>query len=168
MIDGLYLGLDLSLSCAGYAVVKVVGEKIRIIEVGHIKTNPRKKHGERLVTIYDKIDELVEKHGEFTEVAREKGFSRYAATTQALFKVVGVVDYLMSKHGINTIYEYPPTTVKKCLTGYGYADKKEVEAAVLETLNSKTLTFATDDESDALAVIITHLRNQPKTRRRRS
>lgn len=152
--------MDLSLSRSGFAVVRVVAEKIKVVEVGSIPTKPRQSHGERLLHIQEKLEELIDRYGEFTAVARERGFSRYARTTQALFKVVGVCDLTFAKHGVTSIAELPPTTIKKQLTGSGYAKKDVVAREVINLLGLQYVKFSSDDETDALAVIITYLQKE--------
>ena len=84
---------------------------------------------------------------------RERAFSRFPRETQALSKVVGIADLVAWRRAHSAFCELAPTTIKKLLTGSGKALKGEV-AAVLECYVGKQ-TYATDDESDAVAVGIT-------------
>ena len=106
-----------------------------------------KGHGQILAEIYDQITELTVDVAVFV---REKGFSRFPHETQALFKVVGISDLAAWKTCGTEFVEIAPTTVKKTLTGSGKASKEEV-AAVLERYVGRQ-EYATDDESDAVAV----------------
>ncbi|PFJ12474.1 crossover junction endodeoxyribonuclease RuvC, partial [Bacillus cereus] len=91
----------------------------------------------------------------FDTIVREKGFSRFAATTQALFKVVGVSDLVLR---VYHIVELSPTTIKTIMTGSGKAGKEEVELAVRDVLGlGEDYIFISDDESDACAVILAYL-----------
>ena len=110
----------------------------------------KKSHGQILAEIYDQITELTVDVAVFV---REKGFSRFPHETQALFKVVGISDLAAWKTCGTEFVEIAPTTVKKALTGSGKASKEEV-AAVLEQYVGRQ-EYATDDESDAVAVGIT-------------
>lgn len=107
----------------------------------------KKSHGQILAEIYDQITELTVDVAVFV---REKGFSRFPHETQALFKVVGISDLAVWKTCGTEFVEIAPTTVKKTLTGSGKASKEEV-AAVLERYVGRQ-EYATDDESDAVAV----------------
>ena len=93
--------------------------------------NSKEKMGKRLQKIENKIKEIFEKHEDISYLAREKGFSRYAAVTQTLFRVVGVHDLTCHKkaEGLE-IEEISPTEIKKLLTGSGKASKEEVASAV--------------------------------------
>ena len=122
----------------------------------HLNNRGEKKcHGQILSEIYNLITELAVNIAVFV---REKGFSRFPHETQALFKVVGIADLAAWRTSKTEFVEIAPTTVRKLLTGPGKAGKEEV-AAVLEQYVGK-LEYATDDESDAVAVGITWLISQ--------
>lgn len=152
-----YLGLDLSLSSPGFAVIDVSDRTPSLAYVGHIKTNAKQTHGQRLATIQNTlIEPVISRYYPFTAIIRERGFSQHAATTQALFKVVGVADLTFADDG--EIVEIPPATVKKALTGSGRAEKAEVADKVRQRLRLPSdYRFATDDESDACAVALAYL-----------
>jgi crossover junction endodeoxyribonuclease RuvC len=117
----------------------------------HLNNRGEKKcHGQILAEIYDLITELAVDVAVFV---REKGFFRFPHETQALFKVVGVADLAAWTTCRTEFVEIAPTTVKKTLTGSGKAGKEEV-AAVLERYVGRQ-EYATDDESDAVAVGVT-------------
>jgi crossover junction endodeoxyribonuclease RuvC len=154
--DQLVLGLDLSMSSPGFAVVrKAEGEAPALIHASHVKTNSKHSHGQRLIAIERHLINLVEQFGPFTAVAREKGFSQHAMTTQVIFRVVGVSDLALAKEGYTKIVDLSPTTVKKAVAGNGKADKKQVAQAV-ETFIGE-YQFKNDDESDAVAVALAYL-----------
>ena len=117
----------------------------------HLNNRGEKKcHGQILAEIYDLITELAVDVAVFV---REKGFSRFPHETQALFKVVGVADLAAWTTCRTEFVEIAPTTVKKILTGSGKGSKEEV-ATMLERYVGRQ-KYATDDESDAVAVGIT-------------
>lgn len=156
----LILSLDLSLNLPAFAVSKVEDGQIEVLEVGHVDNKKTKlTTAEKLERIYTALKDIFQKYGEFDVVVREKGFSRFANTTQLLFRVVGVSDLVaLQEAGIKSVEEIPPTTIKSIVAGYSRADKKEVEAGVREYLKpeQKDMEFYSDDESDAVAVAITH------------
>lgn len=150
-----YLGLDLSLSSAGIAVVTVKDRQATLELATQVKTKPSESHGWRLHAIAKGLRGIKKEYEPFTAVVREQGFSRFAKATQAIFKVVGVSDLLFRDYGID---EISPTTVKKHITGDGKSKKDEVEKGVREALGlDPSYKFTSDDASDAVAVILTHL-----------
>lgn len=85
---------------------------------------------------------------------RERGFSRFAAETQALSKVVGVTDFIAA-FIMRSFEEIAPVSVKKTLTGNAKAKKDEVAAQLSKYVGDHS--YACDDESDAVAVGIAWL-----------
>lgn len=156
--------MDLSMNCPSFAVLHPVGDKVEIVEVVHVKNkNNKKTNAQKLHEIASELKRIILDHctGDIElSVVREKGFSRFAMTTQTLFRVVGVSDLMVfDLVGIKDIAEITPTSVKKFITGDGKASKDDVEQGVRKYLvdRQKTFKFATDDESDAVAVGISHM-----------
>lgn len=83
-------------------------------------------------------------------LVRERGFSRFKADTQTLFKVVGISDMAAWRAKGATFAEIPPATVKKLVAGKGTASKDEVAAALERYVGPQA--YATNDVSDAVAV----------------
>lgn len=88
-------------------------------------------------------------------LVREKGFSRFARETQALYKVFGVADLAAWNCNEKTFDEIAPLSIKKLLTGSGKASKSDVAAALQNYVGVRD--YACDDESDAVAVGIAWL-----------
>lgn len=156
------LAMDLSLNLPAFCVAEVdeAGE-FKVIEVSHIDNKKDKKLGtaEKLQKLYLHLKDIFQKYGEFDSVVREKGFSRFANTTQLLFRVVGVSDLVaLQEAGIKDVEEIPPTTIKSMIAGYSRADKEEVEEGVRTFLSEeqKDMKFYSDDESDSVAVALTY------------
>lgn len=156
------LAMDLSLNCPAFAVCRVYPNKNKffIEEVRHVDNkNSKLTHAEKLKRTADEIEYICHKYaGAIDYIVREKGFSRFATTTQALFKVVGVSDltiYQLTGH--KAIEEIAPTQIKVFVGGYGKATKDEVENGLRDMLDDsqKDYPFATDDESDAVGVALT-------------
>lgn len=81
---------------------------------------------------------------------RERGFARFAAETQCLYKVVGVTDMVLWRKKQAVFHEIAPLSVKKLVTGSGKASKADVAGALERYVGKQT--YACDDESDAVAV----------------
>lgn len=157
----LILALDLSLSSTGFAIGKVVDSKVKLLEIGHInnKRYAKQTQAYRLNEIAKRLTSLYEQYP-IDIVIKERGFvNGRAVATQALFKVAGVADLISFTHGHSIDTEIPPTTIKKQVTGDGKADKQKVMRAVETYLGRDVkglslVQFATDDESDAVALLI--------------
>lgn len=152
---GLILAMDLSLSCPAFAVGCVEDGQVYILHLSHVKTKSKDSHGTRLRMIFNHLEKVLDEYPNIEYVVREKGFSRHAVTTQALFKVVGISDLVVNHFGHDAVTEIAPLTVKKLITGNGKASKEEVAKDVGRFL-ATPLTFKTDDESDAVGVLIAY------------
>lgn len=117
--------------------------------------NSKKPHGKILNEISSKLSDFLS--GKNIKLAvRERAFSRYNAETQAIHKVVGVSEMIVWHILESKFQELAPSTVKKHVTGYGKAEKEEVAEAIDNYIPKHNL-FASDDESDAVAVGIAWL-----------
>lgn len=159
--------MDLSLSSPGFAVIATTddGEPI-VLEVSHVLTDAKKPHGYRLEQIADEIGGYLDGYSP-EYIVREKGFSMHARTTQALYKVIGVSDYITYATETRTIEEIAPTSVKKAVTGNGKSSKESVADAVFEQLRIKIKAdFYTkkgvliDDRTDACAVGLAYMKRK--------
>lgn len=155
------LAMDLSLSSPGFAVLALFEGNPIVLEVSHVKTSAKQSHGYRLYEIANEISRLIVAY-QPEHYVREKGFSRFAAATQALFKVVGMSDYITYVYGDDAkVDEISPTSVKKAVTGSGKASKQDVQDAVIRILQIDNPDhFANDDESDACAVGIAYYKSK--------
>jgi Holliday junction resolvasome RuvABC endonuclease subunit len=136
-------GLDLSLSNSGVAIFS---DDARLIHLMSIDTKMVKEHQEKLKIIADAMLELKEKYPPRIAIF-EKGFFRYIASTEAIFKVVGLVQYIFSDY--EQVF-YSPMTVKKWVAGKGNVKKDEVYRVVSKIYPE---IMAEDfDQSDAISV----------------
>lgn len=156
--DRTILAMDLSLSGSAFAVLEVYEKSVKIKELRFVNNSLKeikdKSHGEKVANIYFNLEDILQKHKP-TDIVREKGFSRFPQATQALFKVVGVVDFTLFCADIKeNIAEVAPTSVKKYVTGSGKASKEEVDEEVRKFLapSQRDIVFETNDVSDAVAV----------------
>lgn len=116
------------------------------------KKSREQRHGLILNTIYTTIQPWIARAD---VLVRERGFSRYAAETQALFKVVGITDLAAWQIREMTFDEIAPASVKKIITGSGRASKADVAASLAQYVGQQF--YASDDESDATAVAVAWL-----------
>jgi Holliday junction resolvasome RuvABC endonuclease subunit len=136
-------GLDLSLSSTGIAIFS---NDAKLIKVVSVDTRSETLHQTKLKLIANSILELREKYKPERAII-EKGFYRFPASTEAVFKVHGLVSYLFSD--IEQIF-YAPTTVKKVVGGRGDMDKLELRAIVQKRFPK--IEIWDNDQSDAVAI----------------
>jgi crossover junction endodeoxyribonuclease RuvC len=132
--------------------VKPVPELVQLLDFGVIQTPARTEIGPRLCTIYDDLHTLMEQWQPHL-VAIEKLFFYRMSSTITVAQARGVLMLVLAQHDVPMV-EFTPAQVKQALTGYGNADKYEVQEAVARELNLDSLPKP-DDAADALAVALT-------------
>ena len=139
-------GLDLSMKCTGIAIFDEEGNPVMNCS---IMTNDKQTHGKRLKVIADRMKELIELYPPKI-ISIERGFSRFNVATAVIYRVHGVVNYILNE--FIQVY-YPPKEVKKFILK-GTATKKQVQETILKKYPN--IKFANEDESDAFAVGLTY------------
>lgn len=160
------IAADLSMRRPAFAIICLDGKCDLTVAATYVIDNTSAKdkaktHPEMLVEISDKITtEILPsakrlcRTGALPGTARERGFSKHAAATQALYKVVGVSDLVLKRDLGSEWDDIAPTTVKKEITGKGTATKAEVAQLLDEYFDSKVSDLS-EDETDAIAVGVT-------------
>ena len=134
------IALDISLSSTGVAIFSEDGKIVKLLTV---ETKGDMDTPMRLSKIAKKMKEILSFYKPKTVVI-EQGFTRFNTSTQQLFRVHGVVNYIFCK--VEQIYYYP-ASIRKIVFGKGNLKKEEVQKLILE--NYGDIKFSTLDESDA-------------------
>ena len=139
------------------AVLEIRDGRPWIVDTYYVDNKKKTKYttAQKLSEIAGELAYIAKEHADIVHIVREKGFSRFANTTQLLFRVVGVSDLAgIELFNCKDIEELTPTTIKRLIAGNGKADKQEVEDGVRELLASeqRNYKFYSDDVSDAVAV----------------
>lgn len=131
---------------------KLPPELVQLLDFGVIKTPSHTPVGQRLCTIYEDLHTLIREMRPDL-VAIEKLFFYRMSTTIAIAQARGVLMLVLAQHNVPYV-EFTPAQIKQALTGYGNADKYEVQQAVTRELNLESIPKP-DDAADALAVALT-------------
>ena len=150
------IGIDPGLANTGYGVIKK-GKKngkgsFLCLGYGLIKTLPSFPQGERLKKIHEELTFLLEKYQPEVLAVENIYFFKNQKTAMPVSQAKGVILFTAANKKI-PIYEFTPLQVKKRLTGYGRADKKEVLKETQKILKLKEVPKP-DDVGDALAIAI--------------
>ena len=151
------LGLDPGMAIVGYCILDVDGTSINLLSSGSIRTEKDKRESARLLEISNDIELIIEKFKPDVAAIEKLFFFRNRTTVMPVAHARGVILTALEKNSVE-IAEYTPMEVKQVLTGYGRADKKEVERMVKFSLNVEKLPKL-DDTVDAIAIAICHTRN---------
>lgn len=149
------LGIDPGLATTGYGIIKTQNGKLEIIDYGSILTDGHLPFDSRLVIIYQAIKKLIFTYKPDILVIEEIFFCKNVKTALRIGHVRGVI-ILAAIESNCQISEYTPLQVKQAITGFGRADKKQIQEMVKILLNLKTIPTP-DDAADALALAICHI-----------
>ena len=149
------LGLDPGTAITGYAVVTEDGGGLTLNAIGVIRTPANTPLPSRLQTIHAELRAIIEEHKPDAAGVEELFFSRNARTAMSVGHARGVVLLALVNAGL-PIGEYTPMQVKQAVTGYGNADKHQVQEMVRMLLNLPEIPRP-DDAADAAAVAICYL-----------
>lgn len=148
------IGIDPGTGILGFGVIDFKGGKSKMIDAGVIKTPTHTPLDERLEDIFDNLMEIIQQTKPNVMSIEKLFFARNVTTAMSVSHARGVVMLAGKKSGLS-IFEYTPLQIKQTLTGYGRADKKQMQEMVKLHLSLK-LTPKPDDCADALAAAITH------------
>ncbi|MCD8378540.1 MAG: crossover junction endodeoxyribonuclease RuvC [Candidatus Gastranaerophilales bacterium] len=151
------LGIDPGLAIAGYAIINYEENSMVLETSGSIQTDKTSAVSDRLLEIFEDLSKIIECYHPDCASIEKLYFFKNQKTIIPVGEARGVILAVLAKYGIE-IYEYTPIEVKQVLTGYGRADKKEVEQMVKYALNCNILPKL-DDTIDAIAIAICHARN---------
>ena len=149
------LGVDPGLSATGYGIMETLPAHLRLVAAGDIRPPRKAPLAQRLGVIHDELSRLIVRHHPDT-VVLEQIFTHYRHVTTAtlMAHARGVACLVAQEHGL-PLAEYPPTHVKKSLTGSGHASKAQVARMVGQWLHQAEESWSSD-ATDALALAIVH------------
>ena len=147
------LGIDPGTGILGFGVIDT-GRKPKLIDAGVIRTKVHQAESERLLIIYEGLHEIIKTTKPAMVSVEKLFFARNVTTAMSVAQARGVVLLVAQQHGL-PLAEYTPMQIKQSITGYGKADKKQMQEMVRLLLNLKEVPKP-DDAADALAAALTH------------
>ena len=148
------LGIDPGLATLGYGVIEADNQNRRLIQFGTLTTPAGQPMPQRLRAIYQGMNQLMDIYQPEDVAFEELFFSKNITTGMAVSAARGVALVAVVQRTDN-LYEYTPMQIKQAVTGYGGADKHQVQQMVKMLLKMKDIARP-DDAADALAVALTH------------
>lgn len=148
------LGIDPGYAIVGIGVLEYKGNKFRPIEYNAITTHASMITSLRLRKIKEEINEYLHKYKPDAVAIEELFFNNNAKTAISVAQARGVLVAEVASSG-TPIYEYTPLQIKQAVTGYGRAEKGQIQQMVKMLLNLNAIPKP-DDAADALAVAICH------------
>ena len=153
------LGIDPGMAIVGYGLIEtdINPNKIDLLASGSIRTDKGLSDSKRLLEIYNDLSKIIETYKPDCASVEELFFFKNQKTVIPVAEARGVILTVLEKFCV-PVYCYTPMEVKQVLTGYGRAEKKDVERMVKIALNTEVLPKL-DDTVDAIAIAICHHRN---------
>jgi crossover junction endodeoxyribonuclease RuvC len=143
------IGFDPGLAITGYGVIQ--GDKV--LEYGVLRTPAKHPVGERLVLLYEQLQTLLKRYPIVQAGCEKLYFAKNVTTAFDVGQARGVVVLSLAQHHI-PLLEFTPLQIKQNLTGYGRADKHQIQYMVQSVFHLAELPKP-DDAADALAIALT-------------
>jgi len=148
------IGIDPGTGILGFGVIDVEGSKTQLIDAGVVRTKVHQPLDERLEEIYNCLSDIIEENQPSIMVIEKLFFAQNVTTAISVSHARGVAMLAGKLAGLE-IVEYTPLQIKQSLTGYGRADKKQIQEMVKILLGLKEVPKP-DDCADALAAALMH------------
>jgi crossover junction endodeoxyribonuclease RuvC len=150
------IGIDPGTATTGYGIIEDdCNGKIKVLNYGTIITDTGVDSEKRLKKIYDEITKILILHHPESGAVEKLFFQKNITNAIAVGQARGVLLLALANSGIS-VSEYTPNEVKLSVSGYGSADKKQVQKMVQTILELRDIPKP-DDAADALAIAICHL-----------
>lgn len=149
------LGIDPGLATMGWGVVESAGSRVRLVEAGAVITTPDRTLPQRLKEIYQGTKALLEKYAPDEIAFEELFFAKNITTGIAVGHARGCALCACAEYG-KPLYEYTPMQIKQSITGFGKANKHQMQQMVRLLLKLEDI-IRPDDAADAVAAALTHV-----------
>ncbi len=153
------IGIDPGTVVCGYGLVELTSGKreTKYLTAGEVRLSPKESLPDRLKTLYESLNLIIDEYRPDRLSLEKIFYHKSIRSSFALGTTRGVVLLLAAQNNL-PVSEYNPTEVKMALTGYGRAEKRQVQEMVKIILNLKTSTRKfSEDSTDALALCICHI-----------
>lgn len=148
------LGIDPGTGIVGFGVIDSDGRNHRLVDAGVIRTPANQNLELRLKTIHDSITEIINTKKPEIMVVEKLFFAKNVTTAISVSHARGVIILAGVQAGLS-IAEFTPLQIKQALTGYGRAEKAQIQEMVKVLLNLSA-PLKQDDCADALATALTY------------
>lgn len=147
------IGIDPGTGILGFGVIDVDSRgKTSLVDAGVIRTPVKQADSDRLLTIYEELTQIIRDTNPTVMSVEKLFFAQNVTTAMSVSQARGVVLLMGKQHGME-LHEYTPQQIKMALTGYGKADKKQMQEMVRMILGLKEIPKP-DDCADAIAAAL--------------
>ena len=148
------LGVDPGTGILGFGVIEAEKGRTQLVDAGVIRTPAHEDDAVRLQTIFEELTDIIVQSKPSVMSVEKLFFARNVTTAMTVAQARGIVLLCGQQAGM-TIFEYTPLQIKMALTGYGRADKKQIQEMVRVVLGLAEPPKP-DDCADAIAAALMH------------
>lgn len=152
------LGIDPGTATTGWAIIEERKGNLFPVAYGHIQTLPKKNESQRLLEISQDLKKIIHKYHPSEAAVEKLFFFKNQKTIIQIGQARGAILLTLAENDV-TIFGYTPLQVKQAMTGYGKAEKKQVQLMAKNILQLKSLPQP-DDVADAMAIAVCHLNSR--------
>ncbi|TPJ78562.1 crossover junction endodeoxyribonuclease RuvC [Mesorhizobium sp. B2-6-2] len=154
------IGIDPGLRRTGWGIIDSVGNSLRFIASGTVRSDEKESLATRLCQLHDGLAEVLHQTMPHEAAVEQTFVNKDATATLKLGQARGIAMLVPARAGL-VVAEYAPNAVKKAVIGVGHGEKKQIHMMV-KVLMPRAV-FDTDDAADALAIAICHAHHRPST-----
>lgn len=147
------LGIDPGTGILGFGVIDVSRGSMKMVDAGVIRTSKNDPDALRLKIIHDDLKQIIEDNKPRIMAVEKLFFANNVTTAMTVSQARGIVLLLAAQFELE-LHEFTPLQIKQSLTGYGRAEKSQIQEMVKLSLKLKAIPKP-DDCADALAAAVT-------------
>ena len=151
------LGIDPGIATTGFGVCRKIGDRFEYVNCGVIETAKGQRVERRIRHVHDSVVQLIETYQPDAMAIEELFFANNQKTVINVAQARGVILLTCVKE-CGKLFEYTPLQIKQALTGYGRAEKRQIQAMVKTFLRLEKVPKP-DDAADAIAIALCHARS---------
>ena len=156
------IGIDPGTAITGFGIIDEKPDgSIVLLDYGVLRTESRLRPELRLVSIFQQLTEVISRHLVESAAVERLFFQKNTKTALSVGEARGVILLALTLNNI-PLYEYNPVDIKQAVTGYGRADKAQIQQMVKVLLALDAIPQP-DDAADALAIAICHIHQRKFT-----
>lgn len=152
------LGIDPGTATTGWAIVEENKGCVDPVAYGHISTSSKNSVSDRLKEVADDLEKIIRKYDPQEAAVEDIFFFKNQKTAVKVSQSRGAILLTLEKKSVK-IFSYTPLQVKQSITGYGRAEKKQIQIMVKNILKLKRIPKP-DDTADAIAIALCHLNSR--------
>jgi crossover junction endodeoxyribonuclease RuvC len=157
------IGIDPGLRRTGWGVVETLGNQLRFVAAGTVRSDDKQALAVRLCQLHDGLSLVIRDMAPMEAAVETTFVNKDAAATLKLGQARGIAMLVPALAGL-AVAEYAPNAVKKAVIGVGHGEKRQIHMMVRVLM--PRATFDTDDAADALAIAICHAHHRQSAVRR--